>query len=71
MNTQGLFSRAIIQSNPVSLPWKEKSDGRALQERFSKALNCDYPLNRKKKIDCLRYIFQSLERKLVSIFFLF
>ena len=36
----GLFHRAIMQSNPVSLPFKEDTDGRKLGDLFAKHLGC-------------------------------
>lgn len=38
--SKGLFRRAIIQSNPITIPWKEKKDGQQLGHLFAKKLNC-------------------------------
>ena len=47
--SSGLFQRAIMESNPVALPWKQSSDGSRLAKHFAKALNCD-----DGDVDCMR-----------------
>jgi carboxylesterase type B len=36
----GLFQRAVIQSNPITIPWKERDDGEELGKLFGKHLGC-------------------------------
>ncbi len=36
----GLFRRAVVQSNPITIPWKERSDGEELGRLLSKHLHC-------------------------------
>jgi carboxylesterase type B len=36
----GLFQRAVVQSNPQTIPWKEQADGEELGKLFGKHLGC-------------------------------
>ena len=47
--SSGLFSRAIMQSNPSALPLKGDKDGATLGKHFAKALSCD-----KGDLSCMR-----------------
>lgn len=51
-NSAGLFSKAIIESNPITLPFKTVEQARALARLFVEDLNCTW--NREDTDACLR-----------------
>jgi carboxylesterase type B len=48
----GLFAKAIIESNPVTLPFKTIEESRTLARVFAEDLNCTW--NREDTDACLR-----------------